>query len=100
MARKPNTNKQGGSWTDAQKLSVWRKGKRVNDKSSLTWRKDKCGNEIKWSEYGNRNSNYGWEIDHITAVANGGSDYLSNLQPLHWKNNASKADKRYWRCPN
>lgn len=99
MARKPNTNRLGGNWSEAQKLSVWRRGKRVNGKSTLTWREDKCGKLIKWSEHGNRNSRYGWEIDHIKAVANGGTDLLSNLQPLHWKNNLDKANKRYWRCP-
>lgn len=39
--------------------------------------------------YGNRDSRFGWEVDHINL--NGG-DNLDNLRPLHWKNNVAKSD--------
>ena len=35
----------------------------------------------------------GWEIDHIKPVARGGSDDLSNLQPLYWETNRNKGDQ-------
>lgn len=54
---------------------------------------------MKYSEHGNRNSEHGWEIDHINPVSNGGGDELPNLQPLNWKNNADKGDKLNWVCP-
>ena len=54
---------------------------------------------MKWSEHGNRNSENGWEIDHINPVANGDGDELSNLQPLNWNNNSDKAVELNWICP-
>lgn len=74
---------------------VWQKAVFVSDNNeSMGYRKDACGAWIKKSDYGNRNSQYGWEIDHIIASSNGGSDALNNLRPLHWRNNAAKSDGR------
>lgn len=51
------------------------------------------------SQYGNVNSEYGWEIDHIKPVAKFGTDDLDNLQPLQWKNNRGKSDNYpHWSC--
>lgn len=74
------------------KIAVWNKGCIVLGYDQNKWRKDVCGAWIGWDYYGNRNSDYGWEIDHITPVARGGEDMIKNLRPLHWKNNASKQD--------
>lgn len=72
---------------------VWEKAKDiVKDGNGNIWGKDVCGAWIKKSEYGNRHSKYGWEIDHIQAQANSGKDCISNLRPLHWKNNLLKSD--------
>ena len=68
---------------------VWEKGKTDPQNDPKIWRKDDCDAWIKRSEYGNRNSGSGWEIDHISP---GGSDELSNLRPLQWKNNTDKSD--------
>ena len=100
MARKHNTDRNGNSWTESQKKSVWEKGKGIPGYSKDVWRRDKCGKNMKWSDHGNRDSKNGWEIDHIDPVSNGGGDELSNLQPLYWKNNADKGDKTNWSCPN
>ncbi len=99
MARKHNTDRNGGSWSESTKKAVWNKGKEIPDYSADVWRWDKCGKVMKYSEHGNRDSEYGWEIDHINPVSNGGSDNIGNLQPLNWSNNVDKADKLNWSCP-
>lgn len=86
----------GFSDSDVQK--VWEKGQIVSNNDPAIWRKDQCGAWVGRSKYGNRDSQYGWEIDHITAEASGGGDELSNLRPLQWENNASKQDGRL-SCP-
>ena len=76
---------------------VWEKGTVVFNNDPAVWRKDYCGAWINRNQYGNRNSDWGWEIDHITLESNGGSDTLSNLRPLQWENNASRQEN-YWSC--
>ncbi len=100
VMRKANTDKDGNSWSEAMKLRIWRKGTDIPLKSNTEWKRDKCGSAMKYSEYGNRNSVYGWEIDHINPISNNGSDNLDNLQPLNWAHNASKSDKLNWTCPS
>ena len=53
---------------------------------------------MNFPEHGNRDSEYGWEIDHIEPVALGGGDELTNLQPLNWQNNVKKGDQYPWNC--
>jgi hypothetical protein len=54
---------------------------------------DACERRIERSAYGNTNSQVGWQVDHIKPTSAGGTDALSNLQPLHWKSNQEKSDK-------
>jgi hypothetical protein len=83
---------------EARKRSVWAKAAVAPGYHSDYVRMDACGKLIEYLAHGNRNHAFGWEIDHIIPTALGGGDELSNLQPLHWQNNAAKGDKLYWRC--
>ena len=74
---------------DYRKAQVWLKGAEIPGYDASVWRRDHLGYAIRYSDYGNRDSDYGWEIDHIVATALGGSDDITNLRPLHWRNNAS-----------
>jgi len=79
------------NWTEKTIQDVWEKGEVVENNDSSEWRKDQCGAWIAMSKYGDRNSQYGWEIDHISS---GGENVLSNLRPLQWRNNVDKSDGR------
>lgn len=98
MARNPNTDVNGKPFAQTTVGAVWNKGRVIAGYDSNTWRHDMCGKVMKCSDYGKTSSEYGWEIDHSRPVAKGGSDELSNLQPLQWEDNRRKGDMYPWNC--
>jgi hypothetical protein len=86
------------NWTEQQIQSVWDKGQAVDNANPRKWRKDACGAWICRDQHGNQKSSFGWEIDHIVAPGNGGTDDLENLRPLQWKNRALKKEGQLT-CP-
>ena len=70
---------------------VWQMATSVINNDPKIWRKDFAGAWIRRDQYG-KTSKYGWEIDHLRPVSQGGTDVISNLLPMHWENNRSKAD--------
>ncbi len=54
---------------------------------------DYSGREIMKAAYNDRNSNYGWNIDHILPLSKGGKTVDYNLVCCHILTNNEKADK-------
>jgi hypothetical protein len=77
------------AWNEEMIQCVWEKGRIASGNDKNRWRKDECGAWMGRQEYGKRDSEYGWEIDHISP---GGTDELDNLRPLQWQNNAGRSD--------
>lgn len=68
---------------------VWEKATRVDGIDPSRWRKDFAGAWIQKDQYGIQSS-FGWEIDHLTPLCQGGTDEITNLNPIHWENNSAK----------
>ena len=49
--------------------------------------------EIHKGDYGNSNSAYGWDFDHILPEAHGGTTVATNIQIANIKTNREKADR-------
>lgn len=96
MARAPGTRTNGAGFDEATVEAVWNKG--TPEPAFPGYRKDACGASMQRSKYG-KTEQWGWEIDHIKPSAEGGTDELSNLQPLQWENNRHKGDDwPNWSC--
>ncbi|HSR50088.1 MAG TPA: HNH endonuclease [Acidobacteriota bacterium] len=97
--RTPNTDSQGRPFSDEVVQAVWEKGQPIAGISPSQRRRDSCGAIIDRSFFGRRKTPFGWEIDHVRPLSQGGSDALDNLQPLHWMNNRAKGDDYpEWNC--
>ena len=69
---------------------VWSKGEVVANNNPNEYRKDKCGAWIYFAHYKNRDSEYGWEIDHVEFRDDDAIGDLNNLRPLQWQNYVCK----------
>ena len=72
--------------------SAWERATKVDNFDSNQFRKDACGAWIIRSHYGQRDSVYGWEVDHVYPQSMGGGDDMENLRAMQWENNMSKGD--------
>ena len=75
--------------TELEKTTAWQKARKVIGYDPNQVRMDDFGHYIVWGDYGNRESDYGWEVDHIRPTVLGGLDTLGNIRALNWRNNAS-----------
>ncbi len=74
-----------------KRKAVWAKAlKGLIGLGDPEWARDDYGNLMRFSDYGDRTSPYGWELDHYPVPkSQGGSDDIGNLRPLHWRANAT-----------
>lgn len=68
---------------------LWISAKPILGMDPALWKSDDFGSWMYKADYGKRDSTFGWEVDHIKAKALGGSDDLSNLRALNWRNNSA-----------
>lgn len=82
----------GGSLhvNDFCKNIAWKQAQPVFGLDARHWRTDFAGRFIYWPAYEDRSHPYGWELGHILARIEGGSDHLHNIQAEHWTTNLSK----------
>jgi hypothetical protein len=75
------------------KRAAWARTSPVSGQQLNAWefRKDCLGNVVRYSDFGNRHSPFGWELDSIVARAGAAID-PDNLQALHWKTVAARSD--------
>lgn len=86
--------------TEELKQRVWERGIISDKYPSTQVRTDACGAFMVYSHFGDRNSPFGWEIDHICpasyllelGIDEELIDNIDNLRPLNWKNNVSKSN--------
>ena len=76
------------------KRACWARTSPVSGQlNSWEFRKDCLGNLLRYADYGNRHSPFGWELEFIVPAKHGGSTDPSNLQALHWKATAARSDR-------
>ena len=76
------------------KRAAWARTSPVSQTQLNAWefRKDCLGNLVRFSDFGNRHSPFGWELDFIVPKSTGGSSDPDNLQALHWRATAARGD--------
>jgi len=79
------------SYDEGTIKKVWEKGGIIPGYDPEAWRQDECGAWIGRRFYGNKDSQYGWEIFAAEPRVQGSEVETSNLHPMQWEN--SKARK-------
>ena len=68
------------------KRAAWSRTSPVSSANAWEFRKDCLGNMVRYADFGNRHSPFGWELEFV------GSHDPDNLQALNWKAVAARSD--------
>ncbi len=72
--------------TDIEIEFAWNRCDVVEGFDTWLWRLDVDGRVMKRTEYG-KTTDYGWEVDHILPLSQGGADTLLNMRARHYIGN-------------
>ena len=67
------------------KRAAWARTSPVSSANAWDIRKDCLGNLVRYTDFGNRHSPFGWELDYV------GSTDPDNLQAMNWKAVAARS---------
>lgn len=62
---------------------IWEKANICSEETKDEWRIDSCNELIRWKDYRNIHSEFGWVINVIKPEKGG---EITNLRPMQWKN--------------
>ena len=76
------------------KRAAWGRTNPVSGQTTnWEFRKDCLGNLVRYADFGNRHSPFGWELEYIVPQRMGGSTSTDNLQALQWKAAAARGER-------
>ena len=68
------------------KRAAWARTSPVEGQmNAWEFRKDALGNLVRYNDFNNRHSPFGWELDYIVAHSLGGSSDPANLRVKNWR---------------
>ena len=73
---------------------VWEKAEAIVGYDASKYRKDVCGAWIIRSQFDKTINLYGWSIDFIVPLEQGGKQNIDNMRPVQWQNGLTKVDGR------
>ena len=71
-----------------QREKVWAKAHPIAGRDPSIWRRDDDCRTIRYADFGDRTSQYGWEIEVLPFAQ--GTDELVHLKPVHWESHAAR----------
>ena len=63
---------------------IWEKAEKIDGQPADEWRRTHDGKKIRKDDYADSESEYGWELEYIIPVSQGGTDDINNLRPCYW----------------